>query len=221
MISKLPRWVWSGAAVLSFSAGMVNAIAFLGFAHKAATHVTGLFSLFSISAEAGDAETAREALCILGSFFAGAVLSGIIIRDGHLKMGRRYGFALVVESALLFFSAWGFYRLSPWGEYFAAMSAGLQNAMASTYSGTIVRTTHLTGILTDFGALIGNRLHGAAVDGRRLKLLAIILASFTAGGFAGAAGYHRWAALAMLVPSAIIGASAVGYEIFRRAGEGK
>ncbi len=216
MISKLQKWVWLGAATLSFAAGMINVIALSGFAHKAATHMTGVVSLFSISLFKNEFLTTLETFWILLSFFGGAVISGIIIRDGHLKMGRRYGFALAVESGLLFLSTYGFVKRSILGEYFACAAAGLQNALASTYSGTIVRTTHLTGILTDLGAMAGNKAYGLSVDTKRFKLLSIIFFSFMAGGFFGCILYEQWNAWAMLVPAMIIGASALGYEFFRR-----
>ena len=216
MISKLQRWVWLGAATLSFSSGMINVIALSGFTHKAATHMTGIVSAFSISLSQNNLPAASETFLILLSFFGGAFLSGIIIRDGQLKMGRRYGFALAVESGLLFLATYSFVKNSIWGEYFACAAAGLQNALASTYSGTIVRTTHLTGILTDLGALTGNKAHGLPVDTKRFKLLSIILCSFIAGGYLGSLSYSRWNVLAMLIPALIIGASAIGYESFRR-----
>ncbi len=216
MISKLQKWVWLGAAALSFSSGMVNVIALSGFAHKAATHMTGIASSFSIALAKNDMPVIQETFLILLAFFAGAFISGIIIRDGHLKMGRRYGVALAVESGFLFLAAYYFANDSILGEYFACAAAGLQNALASTYSGTIVRTTHLTGILTDLGALAGNKVHGIPVDSKRFNLLSIILVSFIAGGFIGSLLYFRWNAWAMLVPAMFIAASAVGYEFFRR-----
>lgn len=106
--------------------------------------MTGIVSAFSIALSKNDASTAFETFLIILSFFCGAFISGIIIRDGQLKMGRRYGFALAVESAFLFAATYGFVNNSIFGEYFACAAAGLQNALASTYSGTIVRTTHLT-----------------------------------------------------------------------------
>jgi uncharacterized membrane protein YoaK (UPF0700 family) len=216
MISKLPKWVWLGAAVLAFSAGMVNVIAILGFVHKGITHVTGNVSLFSIAVLDEDWINITQLFSIIISFFAGAVLAGLIIGDAHLRMGRRYGFALAIESILLLAATYGFVRGSIYGEYFASMAVGLQNAMASTYSGAIVRTTHMTGILTDIGALVGNKIRGIKADGRRIKLLSIIFFSFLFGGLLGAFSYHYLDALAMLIPAAIIAASAVGYEIFRR-----
>src|SRR5690349_7170385 len=112
MISKLQKWVWLGAATLSFSSGMINVIALSGFAHKAATHMTGIVSAFSIALAKHDTATVSETFFVLLSFLGGAFISGIIIRDGHLKIGRRYGFAMGVESGFLFVAAYGFAKNS-------------------------------------------------------------------------------------------------------------
>lgn len=216
MIAKLPKWVWAGAALLAFCAGMINVIAISGFVHKGISHVTGNCSLLSIAALEKDWKCFLQTFLIVASFFLGSLLSGMIVGDAHLRMGRRYGAALAIESALLLVSTYGFSKGFMYGEYFASMAAGLQNAMASTYSGTIIRTTHLTGILTDLGALMGNKLRGLNVDKKRIYLLSVIFFSFLSGGFVGAFCYQPFGTLAMLIPAVIIGASAIGYEIFRR-----
>jgi uncharacterized membrane protein YoaK (UPF0700 family) len=49
MISKLPRWIWLGAWVLSFVAGFINVIGFLGFEHQAISHLTGTTSMPAVA----------------------------------------------------------------------------------------------------------------------------------------------------------------------------
>lgn len=97
-----------------------------------------------------------------------------------------------------------------------ALAAGLQNAMVSNYSGAIIRTTHLTGVLTDLGVLIGHLLQGLKVDKARLKLFISILRSFILGGVAGAFFYRHWLGYAMFVPAGVIGFAALFYEMMRR-----
>lgn len=216
MISKIPKWILAGGGILAFSAGMINVIALLGFSRQAATHVTGLFSHLSISLSQGDSQGVFRTLFILLSFFSGAVLSGIMIRDAQLKLDTRYVWALGLECLLLILSTVAFYRGSVLGECFAAMAAGLQNAMASTYSGAIIRTTHLTGVMTDLGVLIGHFLHGIKIDARRIKLFLILIFSFLAGGLLGALLYQRWSVLSMLAPASVIGASAIGFYFLQK-----
>jgi uncharacterized membrane protein YoaK (UPF0700 family) len=40
--------------------------------------------------------------------------------------------------------------------YFLAFACGIQNALCTTWSGAVVRTTHYTPTITDLGLVIGN-----------------------------------------------------------------
>src|SRR3982751_5067418 len=101
MISKLPRWIWTGGWVLAFIAGMVNVVGLLGFEHQAVTHLTGTTSMLAAAVAALDLSAIVHFATIIGSFVAGAVLSGFLIQDSTLQLGRRYGIALLLESVLL------------------------------------------------------------------------------------------------------------------------
>ena len=59
---------------------------------------------------------------------------------------------------------------------------GVQNAMISHYKGTIIRTTHLSGVLTDLGLALGYRARGLDVDRKRVILHLLILCGFFLGG---------------------------------------
>jgi len=90
---------------------------------------------------------------------------------------------------------------------------GLQNAIVTKISNSEIRTTHLTGIVTDIGIELGkliywNRvqtdpeLHVAANRDRLLVLGLLVLAFFT-GGIVGAIGFQRMG-YAMTIPLAAI-----------------
>ena len=49
--------------------------------------------------------------------------------------------------------------------YISAVTCGLQNGMVSLYSGNVIRTTHVTGTMTDIGVLLG-RLLKDTFDGK-------------------------------------------------------
>jgi multidrug transporter EmrE-like cation transporter len=49
-----------------------------------------------------DVPAALPFAAIIGSFVTGTVLSGFIIQDSTLQLGRRYGLALLLESILLY-----------------------------------------------------------------------------------------------------------------------
>jgi len=216
VLSKIPKWILIGAGVLAFVSGLVNAVAVLGFAHYAATHMTGLFSLFSINFFQSNTPALFQISGILLAFFLGAVVTGMILRDAHLQMGAHYEWVMILEGMLLLIAALGFFQQRMWGEYAAAMAAGMQNAMASMYSGAIIRTTHLTGVLTDLGVLIGHRLRGFPSEPLKIKLLITLIVAFVLGGYGGVWLYTYYGAGAMLVPAALIFLCALSYRILSR-----
>lgn len=117
-----------------------------------------------------DVAAALHFAAIVGSFVAGTVLSGILIQDSALQLGRRYGIALLLESILLCIAVPLLKRNDIFGIYSASCACGLQNAMVSTYSGAVIRTTHFSGMFTDLGIFLGHALRGLPVDSRRLRL---------------------------------------------------
>ncbi|MUV15101.1 YoaK family protein [Noviluteimonas gilva] len=212
---QLPRWVWVGAGALACVAGMVNAVGFLGFEHQAITHLTGTTTLLGASIAAMDLRASLDLAGVALAFVLGAALSGMIIQDAMLRLGRRYGVALALESVLLFASAVMFRRHETTGAILAAMACGLQNAMATTYSGAVVRTTHLSGMFTDVGIGLGHALRGMPLQKRRLMLCGLIIASFLLGGLLGAVLFARMSTDALLVPATLTGVVGVGYALYR------
>jgi uncharacterized membrane protein YoaK (UPF0700 family) len=212
----LPRWVWIGAGSLACIAGMVNVVGYLGFEHQAVTHLTGTTTLLGASVAAGDLRAALQLLGVAVAFTAGAALSGLIIQDSTLRLGRRYGAILAIESLLLVLAVPMFQRNQISGALLAAMACGLQNAMATTYSGAVIRTTHLSGMFTDLGIGLGHALRGLPLQRRRLLLCGLIIACFLAGGIAGAVLFSRIGYRALLLPATLTGLTGVGYVFYRQ-----
>ncbi len=215
MISKLPRWVWAGAWALAFVAGIVNVVGLLGFEHQAVTHLTGTTSMLAAALAALDTSAALHFAAIIGSFMAGTVLSGFIIQDSTLQLGRRYGVALFLEAVLLCVAVPLLKRNSVFGMCATSCACGLQNAMVSTYSGAVVRTTHLSGMFTDLGIFLGHSLRGLPVDARRLRLCLVIISAFLCGGIAGAVAFQHVGYSALFIPSGLIAFTAVAYGTYR------
>jgi uncharacterized membrane protein YoaK (UPF0700 family) len=214
MISKLPQWIWSGAWALAFVAGMVNAVGLLGFEHQAVTHLTGTTTLLGASLADLDIRNALHFAAVIGSFVAGAVLSGCIVQDSTLQLGRRYGVALLIESALLCAAVPLLRADNVLGMYFASCACGLQNAMVSTYSGAAVRTTHLSGMFTDLGIFLGHALRGLPVDPRRLRLCVAVISGFLFGGIGGGLVFRRLGYSALYVPGGLTAAAALWYVVY-------
>ncbi len=215
MISKLPRWVWAAAFALAFVAGIINAVALLGFKHQAVTHLTGITSMLAAALASLDMSAALHLAAIIGAFMAGTVTSGFIIQDSTLQLGRRYGVALLLEAVLLCITVPLLDRNNLLGMYAASFACGLQNAMVSTYSGAVVRTTHLSGMFTDLGIFLGHSIRGIPVDSRRLRLCFLIISGFLFGGIAGAVAFRSLGYSTLYIPSGLIAFTALTYMIYR------
>lgn len=214
MISRLPRWIWSGAWALAFVAGIVNVVGLLGFEHQAITHLTGTTSMLAAALASLDGTAILHLTAVIGAFLAGTVLSGYLIQDSALQLGRRYGVALLLESALLGAAVPLLQHQNVLGLYSASCACGLQNAMVSTYSGAVVRTTHLSGMFTDLGIFLGHALRGLPVDGRRLRLCVLIISGFLCGGIAGALAFRGLGYAALYIPSGLTAATALVYGFY-------
>jgi uncharacterized membrane protein YoaK (UPF0700 family) len=217
MFSKLPPWIWIGASLLAFVAGIVNAIGFLGVGHIGLSHLTGTTTLFGVSLARGNISDTLHFLFVILSFVVGASASGFIIRDSALRLGRRYGVALMIESGLLIGAVLLLRRQIAAGDYLASSACGLQNAMASTYSGATLRTTHMTGALTDAGIFFGHFVRGIPVDWRRFRLLLALIGSFAAGGFVGGLFFSWWSYDTLLVPALLTGCAGMAYSFYRKS----
>ncbi|HEY0967055.1 MAG TPA: YoaK family protein [Opitutaceae bacterium] len=216
MLSQgLPRWVAVGGFTLTCVAGAVNAVGFLGVHHQALSHMSGTGTIFSTELALGRLGPALHAGLVLGWFFLGCVLSGMIIRQSTLKAGRRYGVALTCESILLFSAAYFLRNESNIGDYLAAMACGLQNAMATSYSGAVVRTTHITGIITDLGIAVGHAVRREPVDRHRVTLFALLVAGFLVGGVLGGWGFLHFGSDTLLFPATATGLAGIGYALFK------
>ncbi len=102
--------------------------------------------------------------------------------------------------------------LSP-SAYLICLGFGLQNGMCTTFSGAVIRTTHVTGILTDIGLIIGQAIFHKRTRKHlwKLKILVPLYTSFCFGAVIG------WFAIALLrnkaifLPCAIVGCLGIGH----------
>lgn len=214
MINRMPAWIGWGAGLLAWNAGLVNAVGLMGFSHEAISHISGVTTQTGLALSRGDLSIAAHLGAVILAFFAGAVASGAIIGDSTLRLGRRYGVALGVESALLFFAMLSLRNEGLYGQYLASAACGLQNALATTYSGAVVRTTHVTGVVTDLGIAIGRRLRGEEVPANQPTLLAILFAGYLLGGVTGALIYDRAGSATLGIPAAVTALLALSYSGF-------
>ncbi len=196
------------AGAMAFVAGAVNAGGFLAVGHYT-SHMTGVVSSMADHAAIGDYEALAYAFGMLLCFVGGAFVSTLLISYGRRHRWRgRYALALGLEALLLLLFGHLGARLEArdygWVNGAVALLCfimGLHNAVTTNISGAAVRTTHLTGTVTDIGIELSRLAYRNAreipdaprilADRPKLKLMALILSSFLAGGVAGAVGFKH------------------------------
>ncbi|GBQ23963.1 hypothetical protein AA12717_1644 [Gluconacetobacter sacchari DSM 12717] len=197
---------------LAAVAGAVNAAGFLAVGYYSA-NMTGNLSSLSMGLRAADLPLALSCLGLIGAFVSGAVLSAWLVNAGrHRRRRAIYAYGILLEAALL--GGLGASDLLLWAgvrglvlAYGLSFLMGLQNATVTRISGARVRTTHMTGMLTDFGIELADWLEAVRRPGdpariaqvrQRLALHGGIVLSFACGGAAGAMAYGWWRAGALL-----------------------
>lgn len=214
----IPRWVYAGGFALAGTAGFVNAVT-VASAALPVSHMSGTLTHLAVGlgGGGGDLDALLRLGGMLAGFFVGAVLSGVIVGTSALKAGRRYGVALMLEGALFGLSTWYLSHHVASGIILSATACGLQNAMAATYYGLVVRTTHVTGMLTDLGVLLGQRLRTGQTEPWRAAVLLVLISGFFLGGVVGAAVSLRYGNDALWVPAAGCFATGLAYFVWRLA----
>ncbi len=187
--------------ILAFVAGAINAGGFLAINYYT-SHMTGVVSSIADAIALHQWNIALMAVAFLLSFTCGAATSAIIINIARAKkLSSDFAFALMLEAVLLL--AFGLSASADNAFSFSVgvticllcFIMGLQNAMITKISNAEVRTTHVTGIVTDIGIEIGRYIYSAfgsnkpGVRRERLKLYSGLLASFLIGGIVGAVSF--------------------------------
>jgi uncharacterized membrane protein YoaK (UPF0700 family) len=209
------------AAILAFVAGALNAGGFqaLGFY---TSHVTGNLSRTGNELAVGHWGVACSFGILVPTFMAGAFTTGMLLSYGRRHRYRaRHAFSLALEAVLI--CLFGLFGDSLSRESFFAPSTavllsfvmGMHNAVSSTMSTIEVRTTHMTGNVTDLGLdlsqlLYTNRARSRKMspvlaDRRRLRLHGVVVLSFFVGALSGALAFGRFGDVCALPLAAALG----------------
>jgi uncharacterized membrane protein YoaK (UPF0700 family) len=182
--------------------------------------MTGIVSAMADDLAAGAFGLAAAGLGALSAFVAGAACCALIVNFARRRgLHSVYALPLLVEALLLLaFGVLGA-RLAavevlivPATVALLCFMMGLQNAVITKVSNAEIRTTHVTGVMTDIGIELGKALYPdtgraglppVAVNLPRLRLLAGLASCFFAGGVAGAIGFSRLG-YAATVPLALV-----------------
>lgn len=221
---------------LAFVAGAINAGGFLAV-QQYTSHVTGMVSAVADHLVLGHLGLVVDGVVAVLAFLLGAMCCAILVNFARRKgMASEFALPLLLEAALILCFGLLGARLAayeglllPFTVVLLCFIMGLQNAVVTKLSGAVIRTTHMTGIVTDLGIELGKLVywnadreasHPVRADRYRMMVLGGLFLAFLLGGVSGAFGFKQFG-YGFTVPIAVLLAiiSLVpAWDDFRRVG---
>lgn len=204
-------------AVLAFVAGATNAGGFLAVGQYT-SHMTGLLSSVADHLALGQLTLAIAAAGAILAFVGGAMTTAIMVNWGlRRRLQSAYGLPLLLEAAALLLFGLAGASIDRITSLFVPLTVvllcfimGLQNAVITKISRAEIRTTHVTGLVTDIGIELGKLLYinpagspaPVLANRRKLRIHTLLVTAFFVGGLLGALGF-KWVGFVTAVPLAI------------------
>jgi uncharacterized membrane protein YoaK (UPF0700 family) len=195
-----------GVALASI-AGALNAGGFLAVGQYT-SHMTGMLSTAADDLILGKFLPAFAALFMLLAFTWGAACTALMVNYAKRnKMRYIYTPVLLLEAILLLVFGLVGSNLQQHAVITVSFTAvllcyvmGLQNALITKISNAQIRTTHVTGLVTDLGIELGKMIYWnrdsiqpergeVTANRQKLRLHAMLICAFFLGGIMGAAGF--------------------------------
>jgi uncharacterized membrane protein YoaK (UPF0700 family) len=207
--------------VLAFIAGAVNAGGFLAV-HQYTSHMSGFLSAVSDNLILGNALLVIAGISSILSFISGAATTAILVNWArHRHLHSTYAIVLLTEAALLLLFGLLGANFNTYIDITVPLTVillcfimGLQNAVMTKMSDATIRTTHMTGVVTDLGIELGKMLYWNHRNKRdsenyvhakhgKMIFYAALLTVFFVGGILGAVGF-KYFGYGTVLPLAII-----------------
>lgn len=179
---------------LACVAGAVNTTGFL-MVHQYTSHMTGVLSTMIDSALIGDVSIAWMMLVYLLCFILGAATTAMMVLWARKRnLHSRYAIPIFFEAGALLGCVFISHQSSFLPDVIALLCyvMGLQNALITKVSDTRIRTTHVTGMVTDIGIELGRIVYSFKCDKqtvwisiKQMWLHLAIIFMFICGGIAG------------------------------------
>jgi uncharacterized membrane protein YoaK (UPF0700 family) len=187
-LSPRPFWVLIGGCLLAFLSTAMNT----GIVLTLGTSVSQMSGEVSrIGRNLLDTSPEGFALGIdltvaVSGFLGGAILAGFTIHHPTLDQSMPYGRCLMFIGGCLLLAHPALTSLPRNALGLCGFASGFQNAMATHYRGIILRTTHITGLVTDIGSHIGMVLRGHTIAPWKIVVPSLVVFFFFLGGIFGA-----------------------------------
>jgi uncharacterized membrane protein YoaK (UPF0700 family) len=182
--------------------------------------MTGIVSSMADNLVVGANGSVLSGLGGLVSFLLGAMSSAVLVNFARRrKLSSEYAIPLLLEALLLLCFGFAGASLQRFEGLFVPATVmllcfimGLQNAVISKISRAEIRTTHITGTVTDIGIELGKLIywnrthregHKVLADRARLATLTLLALSFFVGAVSGAIGFKHTGYLST-VPLAVV-----------------
>jgi uncharacterized membrane protein YoaK (UPF0700 family) len=213
------KLVLAGGCLLAFAASTTN-VAFLLETGTSVSHMTGditrLATDLSVPHSGNSADVLQVGFAALG-FVVGAMAAGFFIHHPQWEAGRPYGRSVILIGSLFVASH---FLLGTWdwlAAGLAAFACGFQNSLATRFRGLVLRTTHLTGLFTEFGVALGMRMKGHEVPAWKIMVPACIAVSFFLGAVIGAFAAGRWQVPLLLIAGVFYIVGGIVWSILKRS----
>lgn len=205
------------AALLALIAGTLNSVGFVAVSVYT-SHMTGLTASLADHLVLGSFALVGVGLEAIAAFVLGAMTCALLFNWGRRRgLQGRYANVLVVEALLILaFGALADRLVWDHRNYvFVAVlcfTMGLQNAIITKISAAQIRTTHVTGMVTDIGIELGKLVYRnrrrseppVRADLGKLGMLAGLVGLFFAGGMLGASGYLTLGFPVLIAPALVL-----------------
>ena len=195
--------------------GYINAVSYESF-NISVTHISGTTTHCGINLARTNVLEFFKSFMRVNTFIFGSMMSSLCLGGTRkFKGGVRYVYILYIVSMLSFTSILVFsYQHLYVASLLLTLTSGMLNALTTTYSGAVVRVTHVTGTATDIGIELGKIIGNRDYSGLwRLKLFFIFISSFCIGG---SFGYLIWNLVGMyslMIPGMLIFLVAFVYHV--------
>lgn len=194
-------------ALLAFVAGAVNAGGFLAI-NRYTSHMTGVISIIADELALVNFHEVIIGITMLTSFLLGSATTTILVNWGHRhQIHSQYALPIFFEALVLMLFGFAGSMISHYQPlttsvivFLLSFLMGLQNAIITKISKAEIRTTHMTGVLTDIGIEIGhlaywnrselgNKRQMIKANHQKLRAHLLIVSMFLIGGVIGALSF--------------------------------
>ena len=199
-------------------AGATNAGGFLAVGQYT-SHMSGILSSVADNLILGQIQLAVAGVALILSFLGGSMTTAWMVNwSQRRQMRSAFARPLLVEAGLLLvFGIFGA-AINHFSEFFVPVTVlllcfimGLQNAVITKISHAEIRTTHVTGLLTDLGLELGKMFYynrsaieqKVVANRRKMRIHGLLVTSFFGGALLGALGFKSFGYIAT-VPLAIV-----------------